>query len=80
MRQHYPHATATLQPIEKFCFGDRWLYLYYNTGRTPSTAYSLYWEDELNPAQHAMTTHEVFSFISNVLESRFGEGELQMAG
>ena len=63
----YPHANAVLEPVQSFLVGPRTLYLYLHTGRTPGCAYSLYYEGEFNPVQHAMSEREVYAVLSDEL-------------
>ena len=64
----YPHANEVLRPITDFVINGRVLSLYDVAGRTPSTRFSLYWNDETNPVQHAMTELEVFHALHEILE------------
>ena len=71
-KARYIHRSDTMQPVNSFRLGDRILCLYYVTGRTPSCAYSLYWDDERLgdqcPIQHAMSDLEVFWVLHRLLE------------
>lgn len=67
-RKLFPHKTEVMHPVEEFKIGDRVISLYWVEGRTPGTAYSLYWNDEHNPVQHAMTHHEVFNVLHHLLD------------
>lgn len=71
----YPHANEVLRPVADFNINGRTLSLYDVSGRTPSTRYSLYWNDETNPVQHAMSEWEVFQALHEILERlAYGEG------
>ena len=60
---------GTLKPINYFKINGRVLNLYSVEGRTPSASYSLYWDNEANPLQHAMTLLEVVNTISDLLNN-----------
>lgn len=66
----FPHASqgGPLKPVKSFKIGNRRLSLYWHENRVPSAAYSLYWDDERNPVQHAMTDREVFEVLAGILE------------
>jgi len=68
-RSIFPHASEFCHPIVEFKIKDRMLSLYIVSGLTPSASYSLYWNDQNNPVQHAMTDYEVFHVISGILEA-----------
>lgn len=65
---YFPHKNAMLKPEIRFFIGGKWLNLYTNTGRPPSSAFSLYWQDEQNPVQHAMNWLEVLNILSSYLK------------
>jgi len=68
----FPHAKgheSALTPVTDFRIGKRTLSLYTVSGRTPSAPFSLYWNDENNPVQHAMTAWEVFWALHSILDS-----------
>jgi len=68
----YPDA---MTGVESFYIAsiDRWCGLYMMTGRTPSTKYSLYWDDSGDVIQHAMGHHEVFTVLSDLLDPENAE-------
>jgi len=68
MSKAFPHANEVMHPVENFAIGGRTINLYAVDGRTPSAPYSLYWNDERNPVQHAMTAHEVFNQLHQLLD------------
>ena len=68
--KHFPHSNSVLSPVQKFLIKGRWLYLYHCKDRTPSTSLSLYWEDELNPVQHAMNDLEVFAVLADLINPK----------
>ena len=63
----FPHANKVMHPVNRFFINGKWLNLYTVRGRTPSTQFSLYWQDEQNPVQHAMNTFEVFAVLADLL-------------
>ena len=70
MNKHsFPHSkNGLLRGIKGFKIGEKYLYLYSHIHRSPTTSYSLYWEDESNPVQHNMSLWEVLGVISLELE------------
>jgi hypothetical protein len=67
----FPHARgheSALAPVTDFRIGKRTLSLYTVSGRTPSAPFSLYWNDESSPVQHAMTAFEVFWALHSILD------------
>jgi len=67
----FPHARGhenALAPVTDFRIGKRTLSLYTVSGRTPSAPFSLYWNDESSPVQHAMTAFEVFWALHSILD------------
>ena len=71
----YIHRNEHVLPVNSFRIGDRIVCLYYVRDRTPSTAYSMYWDDERPgdqcPIQHAMTVSEVFWVLHQLLEDDY---------
>jgi len=75
-RQIFPHigvgsltpGERSLHPIQEYNIRGRTLCLYSVEGRPPSACFSLYWEDETVPVQHAMTCIEVFNVLSGLLK------------
>ena len=65
---YFPHANQAIHPKNRFFIDGRWLNLYTVDDRTPSTSFSLYWQNEINPVQHAMTAFEVFSVLADLLK------------
>jgi NADPH-dependent 7-cyano-7-deazaguanine reductase QueF-like protein len=65
----FPLANDVMKPVQDFKIGERILSLYFVTGRSPWTAYSLYWNDAPGlPLQHAMSDVEVFTVLHHLLE------------
>ena len=64
---YFPHKNSVMHPEKRFFINGKWLNLYTVDGRTPSAPFSLYWQDEINPVQHAMTAFEVFAVLADLL-------------
>ncbi len=69
-QNYFPHANTILHPMNRFFINGRWLNLYAHANRTPSTPYSLYWQDENNSLQRAMTALEVFTVLAGILNPK----------
>ncbi|MDP3954537.1 MAG: hypothetical protein Q8Q06_03930 [bacterium] len=69
-RREFPHSKpgGPLRPVREFVINGKYLGLYAHEGRPASSCFSLYWEDENNPVQHAMSYGEVFNAIADLLE------------
>lgn len=61
-------TSTVLKAVNYFTINGRILNLYTVSGRTPSAAFSLYWDGKNNPLQHNMTAFEVFNVLSGLLE------------
>lgn len=70
MRPTFPHANDTLNPVQEFCIHGRWCSLYDMTARPVGLNFSLYWNNEMNPIQHAMTALEVFNLLAALLNPK----------
>lgn len=66
----YPHQNDIMRAVDRFNIGGRWCCLYRNTTRPPHTQYTMYWFEERNPIQHAMTHQEVFVQLAQLLNPR----------
>lgn len=63
----FPHQNEIYRGVVRFFIDGRWLGLYYHKNRTPSAPFSLHWDNELNPIQHAMTDLEVFHVLASII-------------
>lgn len=61
----------SMKYIAMFPVGDRFLYLFWNTGRTDGCPFSLYYEFADQPIQHNMGDCEAF----RVLQQEFEKAE-----